>query len=625
MKYTLKLAGGGGITFTPYINPAPQQSTSTSTQASSSEKSGEEGVMNDKIYEKLMGAGLVNDVNDFATKMTTLQQDYFGASNTFGAKPMINYLQQIAKVNQLMENKKAWDSAVATSEKTGGYGETAIGTNNEVYTRRGDGQIQAISLNTYKENKGKVKLLTVSELLNARNFEAQLTGQNGVFEVANTSIGMNKISDHVQSIVSMVKLASDSTDFYATKDMSSEIAKITGSRKPTQKELDALSSITADGSYKITSSSKQKDLTTALNYIWSTLGESAQRKLELITIMEGKEDSKTIIKELLTASYAPESDVSISEVKDTDGNRTGKNGEAVKNIALSPTELFHSGKLNITGNNYDINNNKGTKMSIHASSIGPLLNLKNNEQIGVSTVANALTQGGLGILLDINKAYLGDIKINPIQLQNLVYNGQDVAQVLLPVKDGGLPDFESMQEFKDLMAVYEANKDKESIKVAEKRFHDAGFNIYIDAIPGKDGKITKVIRDNKYVKPFLAIPTLTNSATEFADNKNLVRLIGDNADIATNLMEQAWTFTSGTTAKPIIKKVIPKGTLSLERPLAGMTYIAYRPDASAQIAAINSHLYGPAAGIADIQRNLQEDPNMTGNKPVSANAKKLIE
>jgi len=625
MKYKLKLAGGGEITFTPYINPAPQQPSVTSTQTSSSEKSGEEGVMNDKIYEKLMGAGLVNDVNDFAIKMTTLQQDYFGSSNAFGAKPMINYLQQIAKVNQLMENKKAWDSAVATSEKTGGYGETAIGTNNEVYTRRGDGQIQAISLNTYKENKDKIKLLTVSELLNARNFEAQLTGQNGVFEVANTSIGMNKISDHVQSIVSMVRLASDSTDFYATKDMSSEIAKITGSRKPTQKELDALSSITADGSYKITSSSKQKDLTTALNYIWSTLGESAQKKLELVAIMEGRGDSKTIIKELLTASYAPESDVSISEVKDADGNRTGKNGESVKNIALSPTELFHLGKLNIEGNNYDINNNKGTKMSIHASSIGPLLNLKNNEQIGVSTVANALTQGGLGILLDINKAYLGDIKINPIQLQNLVYNGQDVAQVLLPVKDGGLPDFESIQEFKDLMAVYEANKDRESIKVAEKRFHDAGFNIYIDAVPGKDGKITKVIRDNKYVKPFLAIPTLTNSATEFADNKNLVRLSGDNADIATNLMEQAWTFTSGTAAKPIIKKAIPKGYLSLERPLAGMTYIAYRPDASAQITAINSHLYGPAAGIADIQRNLQEDPNMTGNKPVSANAKKLIE
>ena len=515
---------------------------------------------------------------------------------------------------------------MATSEKTGGYSEAAIGTNNEVYTRGSDGRIQAISLNTYKENRDKIKLLTVSELLNARNFEAQLTGQNGVFEVANTSVGMGQISDHIQSIVSMVKLASDSTDFYVTKDMSNEIAKITGGRKPTQKELEALSSITADGSYKITSSTKQKDLTTALNYIWSTLGESAQRKLKLTTIIEGKEDPQQIIKQLLTANYAPESSVKIDEVKDAAGNKIGKNGETIKNIALSPTELFHLGKLNIAGNNYDINNNKGTKMSVHASSIGPLLNLKNNEQIGTSTIANALTQGGLGILLDTNKAYLGDQKINPTQLQNLVFSGQnDVAQIFLPVKNDGSPDFDSMQEFKDLMTVFEANKDRESIKVAEKRFHDAGFNIYIDVIPGKDGQITKVIRDNKYVKPFLAIPTLTNSATEFADNKNLIKLSGDSADIATQLMEQAWTFTTGTAAKSKINNTTPSGYFSLERPLAGMTYIAYRPDAPAQITAINSHLYGPAAGIADVQRNLREDPNMTGNNPVNANAKKLIE
>ena len=92
--------------FTPYINQSPQQSTSSSSQTSSSEKSGDDSVMTDKIYEKLMGAGLVNDVNDFAAKMNALQNDVFGGG-MFNQKSTSNYLSQIAKVNQLMENKKA--------------------------------------------------------------------------------------------------------------------------------------------------------------------------------------------------------------------------------------------------------------------------------------------------------------------------------------------------------------------------------------------------------------------------------------------------------------------------------------------------------------------------------------
>jgi len=197
---------------------------------------------------------------------------------------------------------------------------------------------------------------------------------------------------------------------------------------------------------------------------------------------------------------------------------TDKNGNP-KNIALNPAELFHRGLLNQENNDYFVNNNKGSKIKIHASSKGNLLELKDNRPIGVSTLSDAMVKSGLSMILDTNKAFLGDQKISPAELQNLVYGGQeDVARVFLPVKSDGTPDLESMQEFNDIMTVYEANKDKESLKASEKRFSDAGFNVKIEQIQGTDGKMVKVIKDNKFVKPFLAIPTLTNSATDFADN-----------------------------------------------------------------------------------------------------------
>ena len=297
-----------------------------------------------------------------------------------------------------------------------------------------------------------------------------------------------------------------------------------------------------------------------------------------------------------------------------------------KSVSLTPTELFHLGKLNIAGNDYEINNDKGAKMKVHASSVGSLLDLHTNKPVGTGTLNSVLIDSGLNMLLDTNKAFLGDKKIDPNQLQNLVHNGQkDVAQVFLPVKGDGTPDFDSMKEFRDIMTVYDTNKNKESIKVSEKRFADHGFKIKIDQVQGADGKITKVIRDNAQVKPFLAIPTLTNSATDFADNPYLVKLKGAEGDAATQLMESAWTVNGGTKSKPTSKNLTPSGYFSLEKPLAGMTYIAYRPEAPAVITSMNKHLSGPAPTMVDVQRNLNFSSNQPGSTSTNAGARVLIQ
>ena len=77
----------------------------------------------------------------------------------------------------------------------------AVGSSGELYTYDGDGGIKAITVEQYKKSEDKVEILTVAELLKARNDNASLAGANEIFKIANNSIGMSTVSNHILKIV----------------------------------------------------------------------------------------------------------------------------------------------------------------------------------------------------------------------------------------------------------------------------------------------------------------------------------------------------------------------------------------------------------------------------------------
>jgi hypothetical protein len=100
-----------------------------------------------------------------------------------------------------------------------------------------------MSVSDYKKNAGKVKALSVAELLEERNSNPGLVGNSSIFNVANNSIGIEKISDYASKIVNALgKEVRKSQEIYDRSELQGRLQALgtevqsTG-RTPSQEEL----------------------------------------------------------------------------------------------------------------------------------------------------------------------------------------------------------------------------------------------------------------------------------------------------------------------------------------------------------------------------------------------------
>lgn len=131
-----------------------------------------------------------------------------------------------------------------------------------------------MSLGDYSKKRGEVQLLTVSELLNERQYNPMLTGQNAVFNVANNAIGINKITDHIKDLVKALGVESSDTSQFYSKDQAKTYLQELGAKAPTEAEREAMNTlqsiIATPGEYsqvESSSSTQRKHIDKALNYI----------------------------------------------------------------------------------------------------------------------------------------------------------------------------------------------------------------------------------------------------------------------------------------------------------------------------------------------------------------------
>jgi hypothetical protein len=131
-----------------------------------------------------------------------------------------------------------------TAKSNGGLGEVAVGGYGEVYSKDNNNNIVAMSLSDYKTIENKPKLLTVAELLNERQYNPNMSGRNDLFNAANNSIGLNKITDHVKGLIhALGKETYDTSQTYSKDQAISEsksIAAKLGVKQPTQEDIKSL-------------------------------------------------------------------------------------------------------------------------------------------------------------------------------------------------------------------------------------------------------------------------------------------------------------------------------------------------------------------------------------------------
>ena len=228
--------------------------------------------------------------------------------------------------------------------------------------------------------------------------------------------------------------------------------------------------------------------------------------------MNNQSDPRQSILDILGAGESTNRvvDVTAHAAPGTSGT-SGSGGTGKDTSSISTVDLFHGDVLYKQGQTYEFNAGP-VKLNMVATSNAPLPNLKSGTAISPTTVSTVMESLQYKNLVDPNKAFIGDAKVDPFMFHQLGYTGEDAAKVYLPVDSNGKPNLARMEEFKKIYEIYNVNKKSWSPKEAQDYFKSKDFNVVID----QAGNIVAQVGN---VRPFLAIPVITNSASDLSANR----------------------------------------------------------------------------------------------------------
>lgn len=574
MKVNIQKLQGGGATFTPIVRSAPTRSTPSTSNSQQSQS--QSSLLSDDLYKKLLGEGITNDVNAFVESIMQLESGSGSMYPYLSSQNQSSVLRQMGQINQLMRSAKDFKESADTAKKNEAWYETAVGGHGELYVKDESGLVKAITLDSFTKNP-EYKPLTVAELYLERELNPQLTNQNQVFNVGNNSVGLSKITEHIKGLIAAFGTEEISeTKTYSKSQVLQQLGALTG-KKPTAEEAEGVKKLLeisqTPGDYvKVLqeNSSERRYANKAAKYIWSTLGDSAQKKLKVTATLNGITGPEELILDMILGQTNAKTKTDITP--DTvSASGSGADGE-FKDKPITPFELFHNGK---TGKKDFIWNDPATGKTFNlvATGISKLTSVE-GKPLGMSTLRTILNTE-VGTLVDTSKAFYGDQKVDPNDLQNIIYNGNDAARVYMPVSANGAPDYNKLKEIKTLeeQIVLDPNLTSEQIN---KIFAERGLS-FVQVDNNK-----QYIMNNRF-KPFLVMYGYTGEdALSTHNNSKIKALSSTEEDGVVDTLKTVWT--NEKVENP------PIGWDWATTYYSGMIAIPYRDDSSMYTASIAKNL-----------------------------------
>ena len=589
--------GGGFATFTPIINPSP--GTSRSTKSTSEEpKSATSSLLDDATFKELLTkGGLTNDVNNLVSELIKLENASANPFNSGNNRSMA--LRMIGKVNELRQSKNMWEDAVKAAKESGGLGEIAVGSSGEVYIKDEKNNIKAVSLEAYKEDPEIGKVLSVSELMSEREYNPQLTGKNSVLHVASNSVGLNKITDHINSIISAFGTeTTEDSKFYTKQQVTQQLTSLTGV-KPTEEVKSAMQTLYSIASspgelYKVstTNSSERRQALKAVDYIWKTLGTNAQQKLTATAVISGEKDPRQFILSMIANQTNETNKMEIAPAKMPGEGSGDGSDDGFKNKPITPFELFHNGKTGKQIFNWN-DPTTGKTFDLVATGINRIATI-DGKPLGMTTLKTVLNTE-VGTLVDTNKAFFGDQVVTANDLQNIIYDGNAGARVYMPVTASGAPDYNKLKQIQELEKQIFSDKSLSPEQINE-IFQKRGLS-YIQV----DGNKQYIMNDR--FKPFLVMYGYTGEdANSVKNNAKIKALSSSEEDGVIQSLKDTWK--NDKVAEP------PIGFDWTTTYYSGMIAIPYRDDSSMYAASIAKNFLAPQVTL-DHARVAQNEANAT--------------
>ena len=591
------LQGGGLLTFTPFIgSPTTGTSGNYSPKESSKSDSGPKnstGILDDEIYKELVNkGGLMNDVDYLVQKLHSLQSavvnPFMDSSNSSSA------LKMISEINRLRQSNEIWREAKRSARSQNSLGEIAVGYSGEVFIKDKDNRIQAISTSEYKKRRDSVRLLTNAELLHERNQNPFLTGNDNISSVVGSSVGLNKITDHIKGIISAFGTTSFSDEKTYTKAQADEIRKQLGQsvgQMPSREQMESLqvlnSIIDSPGDYakvKLEKSTERGQAMKAARYIWSTLGSAAQNKLQVTAIANGVDSPVEFILDMISNQTDESTKTTVTPVdeKTAKGSDSSSSSgdDGFKDKPLSPFEILHNGETGKQIFNWN-DPNTGLTFDLVATGVSKLMDA-NGKMLGMSTLQKVLDTE-TGMLVNTNKVYFGNNVINLNDLKNIIYDGREAARVYMPVTINGAPDYRKLEQIKELEKLVLENEEMTPEDINE-LFSKNGFE-YV-----KVDKDKKYIQNNNF-KPFLVMSGYTGHKADIVQNNPALHaMTSTEEDGVADSLRQTW-------ANEKIKNAPIKKFDLFTTYYAGLVAIPYKDDSSIYGSASNKNMLAPQVNL----------------------------
>ena len=484
----------GAIIYTP--TPTGGQATSTQMSASSSSASEKPekitGTMLKEIMDQLKEDGLPADVEqvlnyaarylDKSSHLTDMS--LFGGKDTeYNIKDWINITKLVKEAKW---NKELYDDASDKLKEEDAWNDIATDTNGKIWLSDGK-NLSKVSVSEYV--KEREKLTEIGYVPISYNTLGDLRSRyfgfdkNGMLEDMKAAVGMKSITKQLVDIVT--KFEATEVSKYKFSQGTDRIRDASGRSYQLEAVKDGMEALTSDGPsgyYKLTQKTKvdKSNVEDALDYLWNSLGDSAQNAVRAKLAVEGDNPNngdavKAFLTDIISFHARNKVDVNFdSSATNYDPNGTGKKGgsSADKGDALTqmnPLALIASGyygtprKVNIIGKTSQVS--KSGSIETTGYDIGAMIDYDRktlDKQTVSSLLANAweLQAGNTGSIT------FGNRHITAEEAQALYWNGADHLNVVkLPATtdDNGnvIPNFELAQKVELLNKAAKGRTDAE--------------------------------------------------------------------------------------------------------------------------------------------------------------------
>lgn len=483
----------GAIIYTP----TPTGGQATSTQASASSSSASEkpekitGTMLKEIMDQLKEDGLPADVEqilnyaarylDKSSHLTDMS--LFGGKDTeYNIKDWINITKLVKEAKW---NKELYDDASDKLKEEDAWNDVATDTNGKIWLSNGK-NLSKVSVSEYvKEREKLIESGYVPISYNTLgDFRSRYFGfdKNGMLEDMKAAVGMKSITKQLVDIVT--KFEATEISKYKFSQGTDKIRDASGRNYRLEAVKDGIEALTSGGPsgyYKLTQKTKvdKSNVEDALDYLWNSLGDSAQNAVRAKLAVEGDNPNngdavKAFLTDIISFHARNKVDVNFdSSATNYDPNGTGKKeGSADKGDALTqmnPLALIASGyygtprKVNIIGKTSQVS--KSGSIETTGYDIGAMIDYDRktlDKQTVSSLLANAweLQAGNTGSIT------FGNRHITAEEAQALYWNGADHLNIVkLPATtdDNGnvIPNFELAQKVELLNKAAKGRTDAE--------------------------------------------------------------------------------------------------------------------------------------------------------------------